>query len=201
SAGEFSRDVVESARSLGRKYGYDARHAETVRRIALQLAEKLGKYYRIPARWQLLLSVAALLHDIGRFVDTRKHHRHSYYLVSNSQLPGITAAEQRVIAAVTRYHRQNEPRDSHPEYMVLNDEEKVAVLKLSAILRVADALDQAHSGRFVDMKLAIHGNELIVRLADPPDLEYESIQLQRKGGMFKNVFGLDICIQEEQRKL
>lgn len=140
--------------------------------------------------------MAAYLHDIGRFVDTRQHHKHSCYLIGNLQLPGVSEAELRVIAAVARYHRKAAPRESHMEYMQLSAEEKVSVLKLSAILRVADALDCTRQGRFERMRLLRRGHTLVIQVPDSGSFRQERLYLELKGGMFNEVFGLDLKIEE-----
>ena len=140
--------------------------------------------------------MAAFLHDIGRFVDTRQHHKHSCYLIGNLQLPGVSDAELHVVAAVARYHRKSAPKESHPEYMLLSAEDKVTVLKLAAILRVADALDCTRQGRFGRMKLVLRGHTLVIQVPASGDFRQERLYLELKGGMFNEVFGLELKIEE-----
>ena len=192
----FHADLVSICGAIGRKYGYDAGHAESVTRICLAIQEKLWRNFDFVPRSPVLLEVAARLHDIGRFVDTRQHHKHSCYLIANLQLPGVSDAELRVIAAVARYHRKAPPKESHPEYMQLSAEEKVTVLKLAAILRVADALDCTRQRRFDRMRLAQRGHALVIQAAESGGCPQERLYLELKGGMFNEVFGLDLKIEE-----
>lgn len=192
----FHDDLAAICGAIGHKYGYDACHAGHVARISLAIQEKLQRNFDFAPRSPVLLEVAAYLHDIGRFVDTRQHHKHSCYLIGNLQLPGVSEAELRVIAAVARYHRKAAPRESHMEYMQLSAEEKVSVLKLSAILRVADALDCTRQGRFERMRLLRRGHTLVIQVPDSGSFRQERLYLELKGGMFNEVFGLDLKIEE-----
>jgi len=192
----FHEDLVAICGALGRKYGYDAGHAESVARICLAIQEKLRRNFDFVPRSPVLLEVAARLHDIGRFVDTRQHHKHSCYLIANMQLPGVSDAELRVIAAVARYHRKAAPKESHLEYMQLSAEEKVTVLKLASILRVADALDCTRQQRFDRMRLVRRGHALVIQAPDSSSCRQERLYLDLKGGMFNEVFGLDLKIEE-----
>ncbi|MBS1368712.1 MAG: HD domain-containing protein [Lentisphaeria bacterium] len=192
----FHDDLVAICGAIGHKYGYDPQHAAHVAGISLALYEKLRRNFEFTPRAVVLLEVAAFLHDIGRFVDTRQHNRHSGYLISNLQLPGVTDAELRVIAAVARYHRKSAPKESHPEYMQLSAEDKVTVLKLAAILRVADALDCTRQGRFSRMKLMQRGHTLVIQVPDSGNYRQERLYLELKGGMFNEVFGLELKIEE-----
>lgn len=192
----FHDDLVAVCGAVGRKYGYDAQHAANVAGIAAALFEKLRRNFEFAPRAAVLLEVAAFLHDIGRFVDTRQHHKHSCYLISNLQLPGMSDTELRVVAAVARYHRKSGPKESHPEYMLLSAEDKVTVLKLAAILRVADALDCTRQGRFRRMKLILRGHTLVILVPASGSFRQERLYLELKGGMFNEVFGLELKIEE-----
>ncbi|MGE4565411.1 MAG: HD domain-containing protein [Victivallaceae bacterium] len=188
----FHDDIIAAAEGIGRKYGIELGHARSVTCTALKIFDKLKRFYDFPPRGRLLLEVAGVLHDVGRFVDTRQHHKHSYYLIVNAQIPGLTVAEQQIVATVARYHRKAGPKSSHPEYISLSSEEKVLVLKLAAILRVADALDRAHFHRMRDMTLRLRGDEFFILVAEAAQFNLESLYLEAKGDMFREVFGLKI---------
>ncbi len=187
----FYPDVIASAGCIGRKYGADMAHAEAVAANALQIFDKLKSFYDFPPRSRLLLELAALLHDVGRFIDSRQHHKHSYYIILHSQMPGISAGERKVVGLTARYHRKSTPRDSHVEYSVLNAEDQVAVLKLAAILRVADALNRMHTESFSIESVRIRNGEFIIRTSRE-DFEFEKAYARIKGNLFVEVFGLEI---------
>ena len=191
---DFREDLLSVCDAIGTRYGYDPVHAENVARLALRIFTKLGRERRFAPGSKQLLEVAARLHDIGRFVDIRQHHKHSGYLLANMQLPGIGENEQRIIAAVARYHRKSEPSDSHQEYTTLPDQDKVTVLKLAAILRVADALDCSRHGAFAEAAITRHGHTLHLQSPFVGDLGVEKLYLEMKSGLFTSVFGLEITI-------
>ncbi len=192
----FYGDLFATSCAIGRKYGYDAGHAESVTRLSLLIQEKLWREFDFSPRSRVLMEVAARLHDIGRFVDMKQHHKHSGYLISNVQLPGVSGAEQRVIAAVARYHRKAPPKESHLEYMQLSAEEKVMVLKLAAILRVADALDCTRQKRFNRLRLMRRGHTLVIQTPETGGYRQERRALDLKSDMFNEVFGLELKIEE-----
>ena len=192
----FHDDLIAICDAIGCKYGYDPGHGRQVSQICIKLFKKLKRSFDFAPRSELLLEAAARLHDIGRFVDTRQHHKHSHYLISNTQLPGISEEELRIIATVSRYHRKSEPKTSHLEYTMLSAEDKVTVLKLAAILRVADALDCSRRGRFDKVKLVQRGHVLSAVVPESGDFRTERLYLEMKGGLFTQVFGLDVKIEE-----
>lgn len=191
----FDADLAALCRAVGRRYACDAGHAETTALISDALWCKLRTRHAFPERSRLLLGAAARLHDAGRFIDSRRHHRHSHYIISNLQLPGITDEELRIIAATAFYHRKLEPDAGHPEFSALAPESRVTVLKLAAILRVADALDYSRKNRFSHLKLNISGSELVVTPGSA-GIGTERAALKQKSGLFTQVFGLNVRIGE-----
>ncbi|WP_176011633.1 HD domain-containing protein [Victivallis sp. Marseille-Q1083] len=197
----FLADLLSSAENVGRKYCFDAEHGRGTMEIALRFFDKLRHRYGMTERMRIALQIAALLHDVGRFIDSHQHHRHSYYLLSNIQLPGISERERNVIALVARYHHKSAPKASHPEFMALTAEEKVVTVKLAAILRLADALDRINREKFRLMKLSLSGDELRVRVAGVSiELGWEDFYLAKKGDLFQEVFGLTVRMEEELGK-
>lgn len=94
-----------------------------------------------------LLWSAAILHNCGHYVSHSSHHKHSYYLVRNSELLGYTETEIEIIANIARYHRKSPPKKKHENYRVLvSKEHRLMVDHLSAILRLATALDRRQIG-------------------------------------------------------
>lgn len=193
---EFAEQVMRSARELAKQYDEDLAHAENVTKLAIDVFRELKDEHRLSERYELILGVAAILHDIGSFVSTGGHHKHSMYLIQNSEIFGLGMRERSLVAQVARYHRRSEPKQSHTAYMALNRENRIAVAKLSAILRVADALDRSHSQHITEMKLLREAGQLIIVVPTDNDLTIEEIGLQQKGQMFERVYGMKVFLRK-----
>ena len=191
----FDADLAAICRAIGRRYSCDAGHAESTALLADALWCKLRSHHALPERSRALLGAAARLHDVGRFIDSRRHHRHSHYIISNLQIPGMIGEELKIVAATAFYHRKSDPDAAHREFGELAPESRVTVLKLAAILKAADALDCSRRNRFANMKLNISGNELIVT-PRTAETDIERAALAQKSGLFSRVFGLNIRIGE-----
>ena len=99
-----------------RHYGVSATHVRKVADLAGMLFQALRPLHRLPLAKGRLLEAAAYLYNIGHFVNESRHHRHSQYLVANSDLPGFEDRERMVIAALCRYHRKSMPQASHERF-------------------------------------------------------------------------------------
>ncbi|MBV8491817.1 MAG: HD domain-containing protein, partial [Candidatus Eremiobacteraeota bacterium] len=129
-----------------RRYQSSGLHERSVARLALQIFDDLGPHVRLGPADRELLHAASLLHDIGKFVNPSAHHKHSAYLIRNSQLDGWSELEREILATIVRYHRKALPKATHPEWMTLGSHERESVELLAGILRVADGLDVRQQG-------------------------------------------------------
>ncbi|MCE1195497.1 HD domain-containing protein, partial [bacterium] len=187
---ELKRQVVASAVALGKRYHYDETHARHVRALCVAIFDALSKEHGLGNHERLLLETAAILHDIGTYIRASGHHRHGEYIVANSEIFGLNRSDINIVSNVVRYHRRTPPSPSHVNYISLPREDRTAVMKLSAILRVADALDRNHSGRVADARFEKSGDKFLISSPKDLDLSLEKLSLADKGDMFEDVFGL-----------
>jgi exopolyphosphatase/guanosine-5'-triphosphate,3'-diphosphate pyrophosphatase len=191
----FSEQIIRSALALGAKYAFDKPHALHVTELAVALFRELAPDHNLDPRQEILLRVAGILHDIGTFVSSRSHHKHSSYLIASSELFGLTTRDTGLIALVARYHRRSPPAPAHPDFARLDRADRALVLQLSAILRVADALDRSHSQRIHIAGFLRTGDELSLGVEDVGDLSLERVALETKGGLFATVYGMRVTIR------
>jgi len=193
---EFAAQVEHSAVTLGRKCGFDERHATHVAELSMQLFRELRPEHQLGKRHELFLKVAALLHEIGMFINYRSYHKHTMYLLMNSDLFGLTREEMLLIALIARYHRRAAPRAYHEGYTSLTRDERIAVSKLAAILRVADALDSKDLQQVRTLSFSREEGQLIISIADVEDVALERLALKQKGTMFEDIYGLRVTLRE-----
>src|SRR5262249_46774912 len=147
--------VIGACVRLGERYRFDEAHGRLVARMAMQIFDGLVDRHRLGSRERLILQAASMLHDVGDFIRYEGHHKHSYYIIEHSDLMGLTPAERTLVANVARYHRKSLPDLSHANFRDLDREGRKVVRTLSAILRVADALDREHLGKVEDLSLTV----------------------------------------------
>ena len=135
-----------SVREFAERCHYEEGHASQVQRLALRLFDAFGARLGCTPDERQTLADAALLHDVGYHINYDRHHKHSYHLILHAELLGITPSEQVVIANVARYHRGAPPKRKHRNFSGLEKELRDRIVRLSAILRVADGFDRGHVG-------------------------------------------------------
>jgi len=187
--------VIHSATAIARKYHVDLAHAQTVADVALRLFDEMCPDHGLGPRHRLLLHVAGLLHEVGAYVSNRSHHKHSYYLIANSEIFGLNREETVLAAHVARYHRRSGPKPSHPEFMSLPRESRVTVSKLAAILRVADALSRGHVHAPCNLQFERQGDDLIICVPNMTDLLLEQRAVQAKSDLFEDIYGMKVRLE------
>jgi exopolyphosphatase/guanosine-5'-triphosphate,3'-diphosphate pyrophosphatase len=189
--------VLASAMQLGRKYGFDEQHAATVARFAAQLFDDTRQLHHLDDEYRLLLEAAAWLHDIGMFVGAAGHHKHSYYIIHNSPLIGLSDEQREIVANIARYHRKNSPSTQHEPFRNLSSRQRVAVSKLAALLRLANALDTEHAAKVSSVTVEYKKPNLVVRLKGDSDLLLEKWAIVKKCALVEDVFGVKMAVEEE----
>jgi exopolyphosphatase/guanosine-5'-triphosphate,3'-diphosphate pyrophosphatase len=190
----FNEQVIASAISLGKKYHFDFAHSMLVARLSLSLFDQLQNEHQMKEKARVLLHVAAILHDVGTYIRSSGHHKHGMYLVLNSEIFGLSPRDVRIVANVVRYHRKSMPSPGHTNFNSLNRSDRIRVLKLASILRVADAMDRSHSQKVSQLMARRKDEELILETDFSGDLSAERFSLMNKGLMFEEVFGLRVVL-------
>jgi exopolyphosphatase / guanosine-5'-triphosphate,3'-diphosphate pyrophosphatase len=192
---EFLEQIIRSALDLGRKFAFDEEHCRHVARLCDALFDALAGEHRLDSRYRFLLHIAALLHEIGLFVSYKAYHKHSLYLIQNSELFGLGEQDVLLVGLVARYHRRSSPKPIHAGYAALDRERRIAVAKMSAMLRVADALDRSRSQRVGEFQCSRENGRLIVSIPHVDDLSLEQLALKQKGTLFEEIFGMQVLLR------
>ena len=164
-----------------------------------RLFDQLKAEHGLSGRERLLLEVAALLHDVGNYVSLRGHHKHTWYLLSVSEIFGVAQDDMGLVANVARYHRRALPQRSHLPYMALDRESRVVVNKLSAILRLANALDADHLQKVKDVRVVPEGDGWVLEADGAGDLTMERLASLARGDFLTEVFGRKLEFREVRR--
>jgi len=195
STGPERRKSVEQ---LMTRLGVERLHAEKVTSLVLSIFDQTHALHGLGSAEREWLETAALLHDGGYHIAYEKHHKHSYYLIRHSALPGFEDEELEVVANVARYHRKSAPSEKHANFRALEAHHRTVVTKLSALLRIADGLDRRHRGivRSVQVRLGTARIRFLIAAAAGADLEIWAAT--QKADLFEELFRREVRIRLEK---
>jgi exopolyphosphatase/guanosine-5'-triphosphate,3'-diphosphate pyrophosphatase len=184
----------DSIRAAVAHYRVDMDHALEVRESAMQLFRTLKSLHRLPPEYAQWLSAAAMLYEVGDYVNRNGRHRHAHYIIAHSEILGYTPEQRRIIAAVARYLGKSRPAPGDGPMKVLPPTDRDCVRKTSLLLRLARALNLGRSGAVrtatVDVR---HGEIKLVLLAKPrASVDLELWAVEKEKDYFREVFGREL---------
>ncbi|MFN0080142.1 MAG: hypothetical protein ACKVY0_27065 [Prosthecobacter sp.] len=190
----FQEEVMQAASEIGVRYKTDRKHADHVAHFSQQLFRELQHLHNLDSKYELVLRIAATLHEVGMFISPREHHKHSLYILLNSEIFGLSTQDRVMVALLARYHRRYNPEPNHPSFSDLTREERMIVLKLTALLRLADSLDRSHAQRIKSIQLRPDGARLNVLTQGVDDTTVEQIAINSKCDLFREIYGYEITL-------
>ena len=184
---------------IAHKYQVDLEYSQRVANFALSLFDQTKEHLH---EWgqdeKELLWAAAILHNCGIYISHSSHHKHSYYLIRNAELLGFTELELELIANIARYHRKSKPKKRHDAYQELPSKKyQLMVKQLSAILRIAVALDRRNKGAVARVRCNFDDKEKILDVTVIPhevgdDCALELWSLDYKKPIFEEEFDIQL---------
>jgi exopolyphosphatase / guanosine-5'-triphosphate,3'-diphosphate pyrophosphatase len=194
STRQIAADRWDSLLTAGKRYHVDPVHARQVRELAVRLFEELGDVHRLPEDYREWLSAAAMLHEVGSYVNRTGWHRHAYYIIAHSEILGYTPQQRRIIAAIARYLGTMLPAPEQPYLKALPATERKQVPKAVALLRLARALNQGRSGAVRDVSARVKDGRVILELKAIRRIgaDLELWMLEKERGYFRDLFGREL---------
>jgi exopolyphosphatase / guanosine-5'-triphosphate,3'-diphosphate pyrophosphatase len=193
----LSRDQRREVEDMGRRYGVSLERARRVANVACQIFTSVHPLHQLPPACGKLLEAAAYLLDVGHYISSIGHHKHSYYVVCNSDMPGFTDRERLLIAALCRYHRKALPSPLHSAYQALSPEEKRIVTLLIPLLRLADNLDRSHEKRIQSVDCRLNGGgEMVLQVHSSGNIDLEQWAAERAGDTFRQIYNRSVSVMK-----
>ena len=195
-SGDIKNIRYRSVLNLAKHCRFDEKHCRKIIELALPIFNSLKEKFNLPGEDLDLLEAAIFLHDIGHSISHSQHHRHSYYLIKNSELLGFNNEEIDIIANIARYHRKSHPKAKHIEYNKLSPGNKEKVRMLAGILRIADGLDRGHNSVVESIDISIGEKTFHIKVkpcgGKDPILEVWGANMRKE--LFEEAFGYSILI-------
>ncbi len=194
---DFDADVLSAARNLSERYRSFTPHIDALTQMATLIYDTMKKVHGLGKRERLLLQVAAILHDCGKYISFANGPSCSYDIIMASEIIGLTHLEREIVANTVLYNTWVLP--AYEELADKMDHDSyLTVAKLSAILRVSNAMDRSHKQKFKNVRAAVKGRELVITIETIDDIALEKALFNSKTTYFENVFSMRPVIKEKR---
>lgn len=194
---DFEEDIVSTAYQMAKRYKCNNAHAAEVERAAVAIFDATRKYHGLTERGRLLLKIAAILHDCGKYVNITRGSESSYQIIMATEMIGISHLERELVANIVRYNLQeyayNEVKlgsDFSLYEGITRREASILIAKLTAILRLANSMDRSHKQKLKNCKMAVRGEKLVIVTDYDGSIVLEQYSFDQKADFFEEVFGI-----------
>ncbi len=197
---DFEQDIVSCAKNISKRYMGSKSRRETLWQIASTIFDNTKKIHGLSKRDRLLLQVATMLHDCGKYISMVNLGDCSYNIIMSTEIIGLSHKERMIVANVVRYnHEEFDHFGSGSPYIEgLSYEEYLKVAKLTAILRVSNGLDRTHKQKFKDVKVTLKDHEMIINIDTRADITLEKGLFNNRASFFEEVFGIKPIIRQKR---
>lgn len=188
----FENDILEAARNIAKRYHTNKNHTQLMERLALSIFDKMKSVHGLGKRERLLLQISVLLHDCGKYINMSQSSQCSYDIIMATEVIGLSHMEREIVANIVRFNSGRVvPFEELAVCSLLERSEYITIVKLTAILRLANALDRSHRQKIRDIKINVKADHTMQILADTTeDLTLEQAMLPEKTMLFEEVYSL-----------
>jgi exopolyphosphatase/guanosine-5'-triphosphate,3'-diphosphate pyrophosphatase len=185
----FERDRWQGVLATCKRYGVDPKQADAVRAHALQLFRDMQAVHELPPEYGSWLEAAAMMRDVGKFMNYQGHHRHAQYIIANSELFGFTPQQRAIMSAIARYLGKSRPDPADRTMRPIPPEEFARVQRAVVLLRLAVALNQDRASDVLKVTLRVYPKRVLMELSPGrTGAELELWSLRKEGDYFREVF-------------
>lgn len=196
----FDEDIIAETRSIAKRYKSNQAHIRNMEYLTMQIFDRMKKIHGLGQRERLLLQIAVILHNCGKYISLSNVAECAYNIIMATEIIGLSNSERLIIANVVKYNTlefcyYNELST----FSSISREEYLVIAKLTAFLKVANALDRSHKQKFKDATVTLQGNKLVIAVSSQEDLTLEKGTLEERAEFFAEVFNVHPVVKQKKK--
>ena len=200
AAHDFEQDILACVENINRRYKGSEDRSRTIGKIALKIFESTKKLHGMGNREKLLLRIASTLYDCGKYISMTEFSECAYNIIKSTEIIGISGIEQEIVACVVRFNQEKYSYNTLlAEEATLAEEDLLTIARLTAILRVANALDRSHQQKFDDLQIRNQDGKMVIMVETGEDISLEKGLFRNRADFFEEVFGIRPVIKQKKR--
>ncbi|MGD0445418.1 MAG: Ppx/GppA phosphatase family protein [Edaphobacter sp.] len=178
------------------RYNIEQRKAEPVRQHVVELFDALARVHELPEEYKLWLEAAAMMQDVGKFMNHQGHYRHTQYIIANSEIFGFSPEQRTIVSAIARYMGKSRPEPMDRPMRWIPVEEHLHVTRAVVLLRLALALNQDRASAVVQMKIHVYPKRVLLELVPGRGgAELEAWSLRKEAAYFREIFRRELFVE------
>lgn len=195
SSHDFDNDIISAAWSIAKRYDSYQPHLKALFKLSSEIFDAMKKYHGLGKRQRVLMQCIAILHDCGKYISLSEASSCSYTIIMSSEILGLSHKEREIIATTVEFNRKPvEPYENLSDKFT--QDEYVTILKLLAILKVANALDRSHKQKIKNVSMRVKDRELVISIEANSSLALEKGLFKKNADYFEEIFSIKPVLRE-----
>ena len=195
---DFNQDIISAAKNISKRYKANQNHISILEKNVLLIFDAMKKIHGLSETERKLLQISAILHDCGKYISMSQPGEASYNIIMSTEIIGLSHRQRNIVANIVKYNTEDFFEDNEALYDGEKDD-YMTVVKLVAILRVANAMDRSHKQKFKDSKAIIKDdNTLVITTYEDNDITLEKGLFNRKADFFEEVYGIKPILKQKK---
>ena len=195
SSHDFDNDIISAAWAIAKRYDSYQPHLKALFKLSSEIFDAMKKYHGLGKRQRVLMQCIAILHDCGKYISLSEASSCSYTIIMSSEILGLSHKEREIIATTVEFNRKPvEPYENLSDKFT--QEEYVTILKLLAILKVANALDRSHKQKIKNVSMRVKDRELVISIEANSSLALEKGLFKKNADYFEEIFSIKPVLRE-----
>ncbi len=193
---DFSQDILVAARNIAKRYMSDKEHSAILEKNVLNIFDSMRKYHGLGKRERLLLQISTILHDCGKYISMRTPGECAYNIIMSTEIIGVSHKEREIIANVVKYNTME--FDYTADSYTLNKDMRIIIAKLTAILKIGNAMDRSHRQKFKDIRVSIKDQQMFLTTDSAENIMLEESLFKQKADFFEEVYGIRPVLRKKK---
>lgn len=179
-----------------KRYNIEQRSVEPVRQHVVELFDALARVHELPEEYRLWLEAAAMMQDVGKFMNHQGHYRHTQYIIANSEIFGFSPEQRLIVSALARYMGKSRPEPMDRPMRWIPVDEHAHVTRAVVLLRLAVALNQDRASAVLQMRTHVYPKRVLLELVPGRGgAELEAWSLRKEASYFREVFRRELFVE------
>ena len=194
----FEQDIIAAALNISKRYMGSRKRSETIEALTQTIFTSMKKIHGLGKREQLLLRIASIMHDCGKYINMTDLGEASYSIIMGTEIIGLSHIEREIVAQVVCYNHDEFNYNKSLDVTRLDEEPYLVMAKLTAILRVANGLDRSHKQKFKSLNCKLKEDKLTITVDSNEDISVEKTLFRDRAKFFKEVFNVEVVIKQKK---
>lgn len=195
----FEDDIIASAKNIAKRYMSGKNHINMMEELSCTLFDVTKKVHGLGKRERLLMRIAVILCDCGKYISMSRSADCAYNIIMATEIIGLSHKEREMVAHVVKFNTEEfEYFEKLSSYTSLEEQEYLIIAKLTALLRLVNAMEYSNKQKFKNARCAVREKQLIITVFSNDDIMLEKEKIRENAEFFEEILGILPVVKQKK---